>query len=62
MRTMTRRLAATTRFGEGASEGRRTITASRKTCVIWNCVHHARKHATRREPACNEPLEPARER
>ena len=31
-------------------EGRRTITASRKTCVIWNCVHHARKHLRGRRP------------
>ena len=25
-------------------DGRSAGTASRKTCVIWNCVHHARKH------------------
>ena len=31
-------------------EGHRTITASRKTCVIWNCVHHARKHLRGRRP------------
>ena len=31
-------------------KGRRTITASRKTCVIWNCVHHARKHLRGRRP------------
>ena len=30
--------------------GRRAITASRKTCVIWNCVHHARKHLRERRP------------
>ena len=31
-------------------DGRRTSTASRKTCVIWNCVHHARKHLRGRRP------------
>ena len=31
-------------------DGHRTITASRKTCVIWNCVHHARKHLRGRRP------------
>ena len=31
-------------------EGRSTGTASRKTCVIWNCVHHARKHLRGRRP------------
>ena len=30
-------------------DGHRTITASRKTCVIWNCVHHARKHLRNRQ-------------
>ena len=25
-------------------DGRSTSTASRKTWVIWNCVHHAKKH------------------
>ena len=31
-------------------DGRSTGTASRKTCVIWNCVHHARKHLRGRRP------------
>ena len=31
-------------------DGRSTSTASRKTCVIWNCVHHARKHLRGRRP------------
>ena len=31
-------------------DGHWTITASRKTCVIWNCVHHARKHLRGRRP------------
>ena len=34
-------------------DGHRTITASRKTCVIWNCVHHARKHLRGRRPPRN---------
>ena len=38
------------------------VVASKKTWVIWNCVHHARKHATSREPAWSEPELPARER
>ena len=25
-------------------DGRSTSTASRETCVIWNCVHHAMRH------------------
>ena len=31
-------------------EGHSICTASRKTCVIWNCVHHARKHLRGRRP------------
>ena len=38
------------------------VVASRKTCVIWDCVHQAKKHATRRLPAWSEPELPARER
>ena len=30
-------------------DGLSISTASRKTCVIWNCVHHARKHLRNRQ-------------